>query len=201
MFLPDRYIKGECPKCGAKDQYGDSCENCASTYAPTDLKNPYSVVSGAPPVRKASEHYFFTLSAFADFLKQWLARATLNDAVRNKLKEWLDAGLRDWDISRDAPYFGFEIPGKPGKYFYVWLDAPIGYLASLRNYCERKGGSKILPPLQKGVGGAAAGGIFISAPPARRPGRGRRRTRGGPAACRPPGSRPASAASTRSGRR
>jgi methionyl-tRNA synthetase len=139
MFLPDRYIKGECPKCGAKDQYGDSCENCASTYAPTDLKNPYSVVSGAAPVRKASEHYFFTLSAFADYLRQWLADATLNDAVRNKLKEWLDGGLKDWDISRDAPYFGFEIPGKPGKYFYVWLDAPIGYLASFKQLCARMG--------------------------------------------------------------
>jgi len=139
MFLPDRYIRGECPKCGAKDQYGDACENCASTYAPTDLKNPYSMVSGAPPVRKASEHYFFTLSAFADFLKHWVATATLNSAVKNKLKEWLDAGLKDWDISRDAPYFGFEIPGKPGKYFYVWLDAPIGYLASFKQYCARSG--------------------------------------------------------------
>ncbi|MGH8443586.1 MAG: methionine--tRNA ligase, partial [Nevskiaceae bacterium] len=139
MFLPDRYIKGECPKCGAKDQYGDSCENCASTYAPTDLKNPYSVVSGAPPVRKASEHYFFKVSAFADFLKQWVATATLNSAVKNKLREWLDAGLKDWDISRDAPYFGFQIPGKPGKYFYVWLDAPIGYLASFRQFCARSG--------------------------------------------------------------
>jgi methionyl-tRNA synthetase len=139
MFLPDRYIKGECPKCGAKDQYGDSCENCASTYAPTDLKNPYSVVSGAPPVRKASEHYFFTVSAFADFLRQWLGSATLNEGVKNKLREWLDAGLKDWDISRDAPYFGFEIPGKPGKYFYVWLDAPIGYLASFRNWCKGSG--------------------------------------------------------------
>jgi methionyl-tRNA synthetase len=139
MFLPDRYIKGECPKCGAKDQYGDACENCASTYAPTDLKNPYSVVSGAAPVRKASEHYFFTLSAFSDFLRQWIAQATLSNAVRNKLKEWLDAGLKDWDISRDAPYFGFEIPGKPGKYFYVWLDAPIGYLASFKQFCARAG--------------------------------------------------------------
>ena len=139
MFLPDRYIKGECPKCGAKDQYGDSCENCASTYAPTDLKNPYSVVSGAPPVRKASEHYFFTVSAFADFLKQWIGSATLNEGVKNKLREWLDGGLKDWDISRDAPYFGFEIPGRPGKYFYVWLDAPIGYFASFKNWCKRSG--------------------------------------------------------------
>jgi methionyl-tRNA synthetase len=139
MFLPDRYIKGECPKCGARDQYGDSCENCASTYAPTELKNPYSVVSGTPPVRKSSEHYFFTVSAFADFLRGWVASATLNEGVKNKLREWLDAGLRDWDISRDAPYFGFEIPGKPGKYFYVWLDAPIGYLASLKDFASRSG--------------------------------------------------------------
>ena len=137
MFLPDRYIKGECPKCGAKDQYGDSCENCASTYAPTELKNPYSVVSGAAPVRKSSEHYFFKVSDFAAFLGQWVAQAGLHDSVRNKLREWMDAGLKDWDISRDAPYFGFEIPGAPGKYFYVWLDAPIGYFASLRQYCAR----------------------------------------------------------------
>ena len=139
MFLPDRYIKGECPKCGARDQYGDSCENCASTYAPTELKNPYSVVSGAPPVRKASEHYFFTVSAFAEFLKGWVDTAKLNEGVKNKLREWLNAGLKDWDISRDAPYFGFEIPGKPGKYFYVWLDAPIGYLASFKQLAARSG--------------------------------------------------------------
>ena len=139
MFLPDRYIKGECPKCGAKDQYGDSCENCASTYAPTELKNPYSVVSGAPPVRKSSEHYFFKVSDFAAFLEKWVAEAGLHGSVRNKLKEWMDAGLKDWDISRDAPYFGFGIPGAPGKYFYVWLDAPIGYFASLKQYCARAG--------------------------------------------------------------
>jgi methionyl-tRNA synthetase len=144
MFLPDRYIKGECPKCGARDQYGDSCENCASTYAPTDLKNPYSVVSGAPPVRKASEHYFFRVSDFGAFLEGWLASAQLQDSVRNKLGEWMTLGLKDWDISRDAPYFGFEIPGtagpgKPGKYFYVWLDAPIGYLASFKQLCARRG--------------------------------------------------------------
>ncbi|HUR41077.1 MAG TPA: methionine--tRNA ligase [Verrucomicrobiae bacterium] len=139
MFLPDRYIKGECPKCGAKDQYGDSCENCAATYAPTELKNPYSVVSGAPPVRKASEHYFFTLAPFAEFLRGWISSAKLNEGIKNKLREWLDAGLKDWDISRDAPYFGFEIPGKPGKYFYVWLDAPIGYFASFANFCKRSG--------------------------------------------------------------
>ena len=138
MFLPDRYIKGECPKCGAKDQYGDSCENCASTYAPTDLKNPFSTVSGSTPVMKASEHYFFKLGDFAPFLKKWIEEASIHPSIRNKLKEWLDAGLRDWDISRDAPYFGFGIPGKPGKYFYVWLDAPIGYLASLKQHCEKQ---------------------------------------------------------------
>ena len=144
MFLPDRYIKGECPKCGAKDQYGDSCEVCGSTYAPTDLKNPYSVVSGATPVRKKSEHYFFKLTQCADFLRQW-TRATghLQPEALNKMNEWLgdkeESKLSDWDISRDAPYFGFEIPDAPGKYFYVWLDAPIGYLASFRNYCAREG--------------------------------------------------------------
>ena len=138
MFLPDRYIKGECPKCGAKDQYGDSCENCGATYAPTDLKNPFSVVSGSTPVMKPSEHYFFKLGDFDAFLKTWIAGANIHSSIRNKLKEWLDAGLRDWDISRDAPYFGFEIPGKPGKYFYVWLDAPIGYLASLKQHCEKQ---------------------------------------------------------------
>jgi methionyl-tRNA synthetase len=143
MFLPDRYIKGECPKCGAKDQYGDACENCASTYSPTDLKNPYSVVSGAAPVLKPSEHHFFKLSTFTPYLAEWLNNGKLHPAVANKLKEWLgdgqSGGLRDWDISRDAPYFGFEIPDAPGKYFYVWLDAPIGYLASLKNLCDRTG--------------------------------------------------------------
>jgi methionyl-tRNA synthetase len=142
MFLPDRFIKGECPKCGAKDQYGDSCEVCGATYAPTDLKNPYSVVSGAPPVRKASDHYFFRLSADAcrQFLEDWTQRGDhLQDEARNKIREWFSQGLNDWDISRDAPYFGFEIPGAPGKYFYVWLDAPIGYLGSFRNLCARTG--------------------------------------------------------------
>jgi methionyl-tRNA synthetase len=143
MFLPDRYIKGECPKCGTKDQYGDSCEHCAATYAPTDLKNPYSVVSGAAPVLKPSEHYFFKLSDFNQYLGEWLGQGRLQASVANKLREWLGtepgSGLRDWDISRDAPYFGFEIPGAPGKFFYVWLDAPIGYLASLKNLCDREG--------------------------------------------------------------
>ena len=131
MFLPDRYIKGECPKCGTADQYGDNCEHCGATYGPTDLKNPRSVVSGATPVLKDSEHYFFELSKLQAEVEQWLAAADVHSSVKSKLKEWLDGGLRDWDISRDAPYFGFEIPDAPGKYFYVWLDAPIGYFASL----------------------------------------------------------------------
>jgi len=131
MFLPDRYIKGECPKCGTADQYGDNCESCGATYGPTDLKNPKSVVSGATPVLKDSEHYFFELSKLQHEVESWLEAANVHSSVKAKLREWLDGGLRDWDISRDAPYFGFEIPGAPGKYFYVWLDAPIGYFASL----------------------------------------------------------------------
>ena len=131
MFLPDRYIKGECPKCGTADQYGDNCESCGATYGPTDLKNPFSVVSGATPVLKESEHYFFQLTKLQQEVEQWLEAANVHSSVKAKLREWLDGGLRDWDISRDAPYFGFEIPGAPGKYFYVWLDAPIGYFASL----------------------------------------------------------------------
>ena len=141
MFLPDRFVRGECPRCGAADQYGDACEVCGSTYAPTDLKNPYSVISGAAPVMKESEHFFFRLSdkACVDFLRQWTRSGTLQKEAANKLDEWFRAGLSDWDISRDAPYFGFEIPGVPGKYFYVWLDAPIGYMASFRNLCDRNG--------------------------------------------------------------
>lgn len=144
MFLPDRYIKGECPKCGAKDQYGDSCESCSAVYAPTDLKNPYSTLTGATPVMKSSEHYFFKLSdpKCQAFLREWALDANrLQPQVANKAKEWLesDEGLGDWDISRDAPYFGIEIPDAPGKYFYVWLDAPIGYLASLKNYFGKTG--------------------------------------------------------------
>jgi methionyl-tRNA synthetase len=143
MFLPDRYIKGECPNCGTPDQYGDNCENCGATYAPTDLKNPRSVVSGATPELRDSEHYFFKLGDFTAFLREWLGGKRTHDepvahpSVAAKLKEWLDAdgGLRDWDISRDAPYFGFPIPDAPGKFFYVWLDAPIGYLASFKKYC------------------------------------------------------------------
>ena len=149
MFLPDRFIKGECPKCGAADQYGDNCEACGAAYAPTELKNPYSAVSGAKPVLRTSEHYFFRLSdpQAVEFLREWTQGSTpdgsrrLQQEAANKMKEWLgEAGenkLSDWDISRDAPYFGFEIPGAPGKYFYVWLDAPIGYFASFRNLAAR----------------------------------------------------------------
>ena len=142
MFLADRYIKGECPVCGTKDQYGDACENCSSVYAPTDLRNPYSTLSGATPVLKSSEHYFFKLSdpECVAFLKGWTQDGRLQPQVANKAKEWLegegDKALADWDISRDAPYFGIPIPDAPGKYFYVWLDAPIGYLASLKNYFD-----------------------------------------------------------------
>ncbi|AVG16188.1 methionine--tRNA ligase [Chromobacterium vaccinii] len=147
MFLPDRFVKGECPKCASKDQYGDNCEVCGATYAPTELKNPYSAVSGAKPVLKTSEHYFFRLGECADFLKAWTSGSSrradgamqqhLQPESLNKMNEWIGGGLQDWDISRDAPYFGFEIPGAPGKYFYVWLDAPIGYMASFKNLCER----------------------------------------------------------------
>jgi methionyl-tRNA synthetase len=140
MFLPDRFIKGECPKCGAKDQYGDNCESCGASYSPSELKNPYSVVSGAPPVQKESEHYFFRLGDFEEMLKQWTRGGHLQKEVANKLDEWFDAGLQEWDISRDAPYFGFEMPDHAGKYFYVWLDAPIGYMASFRNLCDRTPG-------------------------------------------------------------
>ena len=151
MFLADRYIKGECPKCGTKDQYGDNCENCGAVYAPTDLKNPYSTLTGATPVMKSSDHYFFQLSSTRciEFLKGWTnTPGRLQPEVLNKIKEWFptdedDAdghvGLNDWDISRDAPYFGIEIPDAPGKYFYVWLDAPVGYLASLKNHFGKIG--------------------------------------------------------------
>ncbi|MEW6706670.1 MAG: methionine--tRNA ligase [Pseudomonadota bacterium] len=148
MFLPDRYIKGECPRCGAKDQYGDSCEVCGAVYSPTELKNPYSALSGATPVMKKSEHHFFQLSSprCIEFLQQWTSTpGRLQPEVLNKIKEWFatddsgSQGLADWDISRDAPYFGIEIPDAPGKYFYVWLDAPVGYLASLKNYFDKTG--------------------------------------------------------------
>jgi methionyl-tRNA synthetase len=141
MFLPDRFIKGECPKCGAKDQYGDSCEVCGSTYAPTDLKNAYSVVSGAAPIRKASEHYFFKLSdqRCEQFLREFTREpGKLQIEAANKLDEWFTAGLSDWDISRDEPYFGFKIPGTDNKFFYVWLDAPVGYFGSFRNYVQKQ---------------------------------------------------------------
>jgi methionyl-tRNA synthetase len=137
MFLADRFIKGTCPKCGTEDQYGDNCEKCGATYAPTDLKDPKSAISGATPVLKDSKHFFFDLPAFDAMLKSWTRSGTLQDAVANKIAEWLDSGLQQWDISRDAPYFGFEIPDEPGKYFYVWLDAPIGYMASFKNLCDR----------------------------------------------------------------
>jgi len=145
MFLPDRYIKGVCPNCGTPDQYGDNCEHCGATYAPTDLINPYSVMSGATPVLRDSEHYFFELSKFEGLLRDWFAgkfthgKPVANSGVAAKLREWLDGGLKDWDISRDAPYFGFPIPDAPGKFFYVWLDAPVGYLASFKALCNLTG--------------------------------------------------------------
>ncbi len=136
MFLPDRFIKGECPKCGAADQYGDNCEACGASYSPAELKNPRSAVSGAVPEQRTSEHYFFRLADFEPMLKAWTRGGGLQGQVANKLDEWFDAGLQEWDISRDAPYFGFEIPDHPGKFFYVWLDAPIGYMASFQNLCD-----------------------------------------------------------------
>jgi methionyl-tRNA synthetase len=139
MFLPDRFIRGTCPKCGAADQNGDSCESCGATYSPTDVIDPVSVISGASPVEKESEHFFVRLSDFEEMLKNWTGSGRLQSEVRNKLNEWFDTGLQDWDISRDAPYFGFEIPGAPEKYFYVWLDAPIGYMASFKNLCQKRG--------------------------------------------------------------
>jgi methionyl-tRNA synthetase len=138
MFLPDRFIRGECPKCGAKDQYGDSCEVCGATYNPTELKNPVSAVSGATPIEKESEHFFVNLANFDSMLRQWTQSGALQPEVTHKLNEWFEAGLQAWDISRDAPYFGFEIPNEPGKYFYVWLDAPIGYIASFKNFCTQR---------------------------------------------------------------
>jgi len=139
MFLPDRFIKGDCPKCDATDQYGDNCEVCGATYAPTDLKNAVSAISGEKPVDRDSVHYFFKLSHYTEMLKSWIHAGHLQPEVANKLNEWLEGGLQEWDISRDAPYFGFEIPDAPGKFFYVWLDAPIGYIASFKKLCEEKG--------------------------------------------------------------
>jgi len=138
MFLPDRFVQGTCPFCNTEDQYGDACENCSKTLSPADLIDPVSVISGTTPVRRESEHYFFKLSEYGDRLRRWMIDAALDKNVVAKLEEWFDAGLQDWDISRDAPYFGFRIPGTEDKYFYVWLDAPVGYMASFRNLCERR---------------------------------------------------------------
>jgi len=139
MFLPDRFVKGTCPKCKAEDQNGDSCDECGATYSTTEVLNPRSVVSGATPIFKDSEHYFFDLPAFSDMLEDWTRSGALQDEMANKLAEWFESGLQQWDISRDAPYFGFEIPNAPGKYFYVWLDAPIGYMGSFKNLCDKQG--------------------------------------------------------------
>ena len=138
MFLPDRFIKGTCPKCKSEDQNGDSCDDCGATYSPTEVLNPRSAISGATPVLKDSEHYFFDLPAFEQMLKDWTRSGALQEEMANKLAEWFDSGLRQWDISRDAPYFGFEIPNAPGKFFYVWLDAPIGYMGSFKNLCDKE---------------------------------------------------------------
>lgn len=138
MFLPDRFVKGDCPKCNEPDQYGDSCEKCGATYSPVELKNAYSAVSGAKPVEKESEHYFFKLGDFESFLRNWVDNHVQEQMI-HKLNEWFESGLQNWDISRDAPYWGFEIPDAPGKYFYVWLDAPIGYMASFKNWCDKNG--------------------------------------------------------------
>ncbi|EPG7575860.1 methionine--tRNA ligase [Providencia rettgeri] len=139
MFLPDRFVKGTCPKCKAEDQYGDNCEVCSATYSPTELINPRSVISGATPIMRDSEHFFFDLPAFSDMLQAWTRSGALQEQVANKMQEWFESGLQQWDITRDAPYFGFEIPDAPGKYFYVWLDAPIGYMGSFKNLCDKRG--------------------------------------------------------------
>ena len=138
MFLPDRYIKGECPKCHAKDQYGDSCEVCGATYSCDEIINPVSTVSGTSPITKETNHFFFKLSSYESFLKSWTSTETTQKEIKNKLNEWLSDGLSDWDITRDDPYFGFKIPGESNKFFYVWLDAPVGYIASHKNYCEKE---------------------------------------------------------------
>ncbi|WP_339721815.1 methionine--tRNA ligase [uncultured Paraglaciecola sp.] len=140
MFLPDRFVQGTCPKCGAEDQNGDSCDVCSATYDPTELKNPRSVVSGAEPVLRDSEHYFFDLPQFQEMLQGWLQSGAIQPEIANKLKEWFEEGMQQWDISRDAPYFGFEIPNAPGKFFYVWVDAPVGYMASFKNLCDKTEG-------------------------------------------------------------
>ncbi|CDH24866.1 methionine--tRNA ligase [Xenorhabdus bovienii] len=138
MFLPDRFVKGACPKCKAEDQYGDNCEVCGTTYSPTELINPRSAVSGATPEMRDTEHFFFDLPAFSDMLQKWTRSGSLQEQVANKMQEWFDSGLQQWDITRDAPYFGFEIPDEPGKFFYVWLDAPIGYMGSFQNLCSKR---------------------------------------------------------------
>ena len=138
MFLPDRYIKGICPKCGAEDQYGDACEECGATYSPTELKKPISIISNTKPSTKKTEHFFFKLSNYTDYLKKWMKKDSIQSEIQNKLEEWLKDGLADWDITRDKPYFGFNIPGYDDKYFYVWLDAPVGYIASFKNMCDKK---------------------------------------------------------------
>jgi methionyl-tRNA synthetase len=148
MFLPDRYVKGTCPKCGAKNQYGDSCEVCGASYRPNDLIEPKCAICGTKPIEKEQEHIFFKLSAFEDFLREWL-KVHVDEGVRNKMYEWLDQGLKDWDISRDAPYFGFKIPGEENKYFYVWLDAPIGYIASSLNYFKKVGKANLFDEFWK----------------------------------------------------
>ena len=162
LFLADRFVKGECPECGAQDQYGDNCEVCGTTYNATELKNPYSTLSGATPVLRTSKHYFFNLPEFESFLKQWTKdEGRLQPSVSNKLQEWFEAGLASWDISRDAPYFGFKIPdtpeGEPDKYFYVWLDAPVGYMASFKNLCKQRQGG-----IMGIMTGANADGVSIS---------------------------------------
>ena len=139
MFLPDRFIKGDCPSCGALNQNGDNCDVCSATYSPTEVKNPRSVVSGATPILKDSEHYFFDLPKFEGMLKEWIRSGAIQKEMANKLEEWFEQGLQQWDISRDAPYFGFEIPNAPGKFFYVWVDAPVGYMASFKNFCDNNG--------------------------------------------------------------
>ncbi|GAB7220579.1 methionine--tRNA ligase [Vibrio comitans] len=138
MFLPDRFVKGTCPKCKSEDQYGDNCDNCGETYSPTELINPKSAVSGATPVMKDSEHFFFDLPQFESMLKEWTRSGSLQSETANKMQEWFESGLQQWDISRDAPYFGFEIPGEKNKFFYVWLDAPVGYMASFKNLCSKR---------------------------------------------------------------
>ena len=138
LFLADRFVRGECPKCGAKDQYGDNCEACGATYEPTELKNPKSAITGATPILKDSEHYFFALDHYANFLSEWTQSSVLQSSIANKLQEWFKSGLQQWNISRDAPYFGFEMPDVPNKYFYVWLDAPIGYIASFENFAQNQ---------------------------------------------------------------